>query len=301
MDAAQQDSATTSSPSPAKRIMKRYKERNPEKAPVFLYKFLSNRSEHFAAGLVELLFSANIYLSARGGLNDPFDTRVHIATATDEQCEEFRQKILKSDVPASEGDRESIRADSADGIRARFRLAVESTLDNMGIYSLTETIDNALMWAHYANSHAGICLAFLSHDGKRSLDAFPILYGRDHFVVTGLDHGQIIDACLQKSDSWEYEKEWRIIESRKASTLHSVKPHFLRAIVLGIRSSPSTARTVRQMLEVRRELKLPLVRLFRAVQQPASYRLDFQQVWPSEGALFADFQEALIHAETHDI
>lgn len=109
---------------------------------------------------------------------------------------------------------------------------------------LTEDNDNMLMWSHYANSHQGICVEYnlkqLDKDPFAIIDhLFPVIYGdhriirRDadsllssykelnkaigeHYVYDGeetLDN--LIPLFLTKSSVWQYEKEWRILYTRK--------------------------------------------------------------------------------------
>jgi hypothetical protein len=120
-------------------------------------------------------------------------------------------------------------------------------LDDIGVVCLTETRDNLLMWAHYANEHKGVVLSFPIHqlqkfnifdsifpisecldnrcflsecfDGKFhrvkyrkqpkfKLDKFDRCYSLDYRTdLTEL----LFEIMLQKSDEWIYEKEHRAI------------------------------------------------------------------------------------------
>jgi hypothetical protein len=116
---------------------------------------------------------------------------------------------------------------------------LEDQLKNVGVFSLSESAEHPLMWAHYAGSHEGICLGFEVADGMAMSD-------RDRFIrVTYTDqipqmpeegfrqkmdfvfneegrlaatsYVSLSDETLRtatdtKSVSWTYEREWRYIE-----------------------------------------------------------------------------------------
>ena len=96
--------------------------------------------------------------------------------------------------------------------------------ENIGICCFTHNINSHLMWAHYANSHDGICIGF---DFKKS--DFEVYYMGDvkynknkciwkNKVVTLEDHHKHKEYCkiaLWKSKEWRYEKEYRMFEELK--------------------------------------------------------------------------------------
>lgn len=124
---------------------------------------------------------------------------------------------------------------------------VVEVLNSIGIVSLTETRDNLLMWAHYANEHKGVVLSFHTHRFQPFgifENIFPIqecldlrcVYAKcfdgnfrpmkyrktPKFQIDRHDrsydfqyHTDLIslafEILLQKGDEWIYEKERRAI------------------------------------------------------------------------------------------
>lgn len=94
----------------------------------------------------------------------------------------------------------------------------------IGIYSLSKSYEDKLLWAHYANSHRGFCIEYdldklvdsYIHESKSH---FPVLYNLKPTELEFADISQAstnngsllqkIFAC--KSKEWEYEKEYRIV------------------------------------------------------------------------------------------
>lgn len=115
---------------------------------------------------------------------------------------------------------------------------LEAQLQEVGIFSLSEDCLNALMWAHYAGEHKGLCLGFEVHDGlplgdrNRCLkvnyaDSVPKLGEDFKYELTisfnksgrATSSGRIAltDPAVQaaistKAVCWSYEREWRYIE-----------------------------------------------------------------------------------------
>jgi DUF2971 family protein len=104
----------------------------------------------------------------------------------------------------------------------------------MGIFSLTERPDNHLMWVHYAKSHTGFVLGFdarasFFQEDNRVLRNVNYKYGPD--VLPQAD----IDVCFDKSNDWEYEKEWRCVRSfeAKESRMIDVAQSLVKEIIFG--------------------------------------------------------------------
>jgi hypothetical protein len=130
-------------------------------------------------------------------------------------------------------------------------------LSSVGIFSLSETCCNELMWAHYGANHQGIVFGFsASNDCKLASDrhCLPVAYAREKptFKAGFTNEVQIMapgsgvpnvlrvsfeddtfrSAISTKTPVWEYEKEWRYIEEK-----HGLFdfPGILSQVVFGMR------------------------------------------------------------------
>ena len=89
------------------------------------------------------------------------------------------------------------------------------------VFCVTESPTNALMWAHYADSHRGICIGFRSSSPALLACAKKVAYSS---TVPSVDFDQNRQrakesVALTKSRDWAYEHEWRILSTD--STAHS--------------------------------------------------------------------------------
>ncbi|MFH6971810.1 DUF2971 domain-containing protein [Flavobacterium petrolei] len=133
----------------------------------------------------------------------------------------------------------------------------DQQLNEVGIFSLSETSNNPLMWAHYADSSRGIAIGFEVQEGAKLSNSEHCLkvnysnelplFNRSGFLVevgfyaTGKNIQKISfnDPTLQlaistKSTDWEYEKEWRYVEEKSGAYNF---PGKLKEIVFGVNCS----------------------------------------------------------------
>ncbi|MFM5861617.1 DUF2971 domain-containing protein [Aeromonas veronii] len=113
--------------------------------------------------------------------------------------------------------------------RAEIKDALNLMLRSNGIFSVSETPRNALMWAHYADEHSGLCIGFDDKVFQKSttmknhrvlintLTPQKVNYDNYRFdsqtsIRTKNDMLEAIKThLLTKSDDWIYEKEHRWI------------------------------------------------------------------------------------------
>jgi hypothetical protein len=118
---------------------------------------------------------------------------------------------------------------------------VREIVDKVRFTSFIESINNPLMWAHYAGGFSGIALEYDLN--PESLDIRKIEYtGKPK--VTREQQEQIIEAEILPQDAgilrskekcWEYEDEWRLYGNSDKQYILNTKPC---SIIFGITSSP---------------------------------------------------------------
>jgi len=116
--------------------------------------------------------------------------------------------------------------------------------ENVGIYSLSKTVLDELLWAYYANSHTGFCIEYdLEKLGEltKIAGSFDVLYER---CIPQLTFGDLIGVqsdvikILQltsgsKSKRWQHENEIRVIMDYFGKVEYDFRA--VKAIYFGLR------------------------------------------------------------------
>lgn len=224
-------------------------------APAELYKYTS--CDEF---ILDNLFHNKLWYSSPSNFNDVFDSRYY-----------FDKDALCNNLISVLGKGQNLRKGSyawkgAYAIAQKNSVKLEAVLDDFrihcGVTCFSETNDNLLMWAHYADSHRGICIEYdlLSISNKTNFIPVPIIYTDKRVSVSSLDVENInVDAmrmCIyiltSKSTIWDYEQEWRIIrdrgacgtnwdENKKGAILDMVEPS---SIILGCQIAENNEKKV---------------------------------------------------------
>lgn len=117
----------------------------------------------------------------------------------------------------------------------------------IGIYSLSKSYLDELLWAHYANSHKGFCLEYDSELLLKSFKTervypFSVSYENKPPEITVADisiknDGLIFKMTGFKSKRWEYEQEFRIITDNSGKQSYDYQS--LKGIYFGLRMEES--------------------------------------------------------------
>lgn len=150
-----------------------------------------------------------------------------------------------------------------------------SYVDKCGIYSLSKTPLEELLWAHYADSHRGFCLEYdldkLVEFDIEDYKYIDVSYSNnpqsiDILKVIGQDSYEIIRCMLGiKSEAWEYEKEIRIVPSRSGK--HHYDYRALKSVYFGLRMPDTQKDLLMEKLQGRG------ISYFNIIMQEGSYCL----------------------------
>lgn len=138
-------------------------------------------------------------------------------------------------------------------------------IHSMGIYSLSMSVSNELLWAHYASGHTGFAIEYDIDYLKKSLNFnkyfqklfdLEISYVNKVPTLTMMDlppHGsieRILKKCIgTKSKSWEYEEEIRLVFD--AVGLFDIDYRAIIGIYFGYRMEESEIEYIMEQLKGR--------------------------------------------------
>ena len=235
------------------------------------------------------IFSHNeIYFASPAEFNDPFDCRadaVRIRGSKD-AWRRYLRELLRKQHPG--WSRKEVRWEAASLVKKgvhrdpkRIQAVYaewQKDIDQLGIYCLSETRDDILMWSHYSAGHAGYCLEFSVRPGAPIFaDALPVTYrdsrpNIDYFRATNI--AKFEAALLTKATAWEYEKEWRLIETQGGPGVRKFDPSLLTGVVLGARMRGAQ----RQRLLAFASTSASQPAVYEAVVSRDRYKLDVRRI-----------------------
>lgn len=161
----------------------------------------------------------------------------------------------------------------------------ESVTSRVGVMCISEVHDDLLMWAHYADSHRGVCLVFDPADPFFAT-AQPVHYKEDRPHVNPVSHSQdeMLDAAMYtKSSHWSYEREWRILQYKAGTGVYTVPARALVQVILGADISPDNEALVREWVS-----QAPAaISIVSASPSPTKFKLEIADIWRGDTQPFA--------------
>ena len=231
--------------------------------PEFLYRFFSiERAE-------PLLAEGKIFYPSPKDFNDPFDCKPHFVFKASplKRMRYARELVAVRGRNLSKYERkllvkQGLSVESYHKAHERF---LENLGKRVGVLSLSAKFENILLWSHYAQSHTGVCIEFL-RSGLLETSALKVHYSADYpeldfFKVDGAMErgGQVAREAereavekisLTKSVEWEYESEWRIIDSSRGRGSQQFPTHLIKRVLFGCRTNSADREKVNRGISV---------------------------------------------------
>ncbi len=225
-----------------------------------------------------LLTHNEVYLAEPSSFNDPFDCQITMRL-DGSSAGRVRQSLKKShqqrypSMPRKEREkavRERVLDFTIPERREREQEKQRRALnEGYGIFSLSANRESLPMWAHYADSHQGLCVGFstsvleqfstdlFEHSGIPG-DLLQVKYVDDYPKIDPFagDHkeGKWAKVATEtKSAHWKYEEEFRLIvgADKLTNRCYSLPDNAIRIVILGVRISPESAKEIRSIADPR--------------------------------------------------
>ncbi|RDE18963.1 DUF2971 domain-containing protein [Motiliproteus coralliicola] len=233
-----------------------------------IYKYMPLREEFFDNRL--LRFTPRLLL------NDPFEVRPSFS-----QHAEFVHRVNNYGESVA-----SVIEEMEKNQWLVLRGIAVQHFDIFGILSLTERVDNLLMWAHYANHHTGIVVGFDPNheffDATKSTNEWIRNAANDYIGVLKKVRysdkrkikGESLDECFfLKSNDWWTEREWRYVlpiaeadeiwnvndNEKQTMALYRVPPDAIVSVTFGVKVPDDTIEELRSNIidnEIYKHVKL---------------------------------------------
>ena len=229
-----------------------------QKPPKYLYKYFPINE------YTESIFVKNeVFFTSPLQFNDPFDSRLNRVFKGSQIAKKlFIRKELKQLPSCSNEQRREILNNPMKIIEFEENLQKlgDDFRNQMGVFCLSAKKDNILMWSHYAQQHQGFCLEFDPKYGffQRS---HPIIYDTKlptfnilKYKGTKDEKLALANSLLTKSEDWEYEQEWRVINlpEHGGPGVHKLHKESLTGIIFGFRINEEDRKQIILWCETRK-------------------------------------------------
>lgn len=151
---------------------------------------------------------------------------------------------------------------------------VESICKEIGVSCFSSENDNLLMWAHYADSHKGVCFEFKA-GGSFFGAAQQVQYQDDIPEVNYFSAPEVWMQCiLTKSNHWSYENESRIVLPGANNKYVSFPAELLTGVILGKQIDTVKKNEIITLLKEQH----PSVKLYQADVRRDVFSLDIKEI-----------------------
>ena len=231
-----------------------------------LYKYLKlekygNLHEH----TLKILTERKIWYPRPERFNDPFDCDLWLDDSVT-----FEEYLVLAEIEGRRKGKTKVEIDKkiasivsrGQTVPTEYRNNVKAGVEEFhrstreyGVLVLSSICDSIPMWAHYADTHKGICIEFERHDDNVLGDyriTRPIRYEKDYPVISYLDivrnpNGSTSRRTLTtKSAQWKYENEWRALIT--TGDMKFALPGEISAVIFGIRTEDEHKREIAKLL-----------------------------------------------------
>jgi hypothetical protein len=152
----------------------------------------------------------------------------------------------------------------------------------------SESNNNLLLWAHYAENHRGICLEYDIPDDLCRTQVLSVKYSKSQPVLEKVERypaGSVVAGALSvnidkeaalfltKSEDWKYEEERRVLRIAERQMEKGEKhpvPGKLSAVYFGLRTDEATKKII-----FRLALPDSRIHFYQASLQPGQFALVF--------------------------
>lgn len=204
--------------------------------------------------LIDSLVNGSLYFSLPSKLNDPFDCQIDLrksASFAASRVSGLKREIL-------------LKIAGLD----TFVDEIQQRLTQIGVCSFSLSLEESLLWSHYADEHRGICLlhefteSFFLDKVNKIVGVSDVVYGMnplsdwliksipeqitddfyDHFTTELLKRVLIV-----KAEGWRYENECRIIREHPGPFL--IPKECLKQVCFGMNTPESDIKLVTKIVD----------------------------------------------------
>lgn len=225
-----------------------------------VFKYRGGDQKIFKRDLLAL--EHNFFWGAKiNDLNDPCEALI-LSDKIDQQLKALRYIVGKN------------KENNLQEVKDAFLNLIEKN-KKLGVYSLSKTYKDELLWAHYAYSHFGFCIEFeleiLKSGYRNNLLSFDVKYKNEPPEIDLRDINSNAQDIFNKligfkSRRWEFEEEYRIITDFSGEYFYP--PDAVKAIYFGVRTTEENKNKIKEVLKGRG------IKFYQITQKEKSYKFE---------------------------
>lgn len=243
-----------------------------DQLPQFVYRMRSiNRY------LFDTLINKEMWYPNPSDLNDPFDCDINMTfnNSQHSSIQNYFNNYLKKQFSTKELEGINDTNISTLDFENLLNKVAKRVAQRKGIACFLSNCDNLLMWAHYADSHKGVCLKFnILEDTEFFSPAKKVSYANDYPVYNYLeDKNDFVNQMFfTKSNEWSYEGEVRVLKNKKDNYKFNEK--CLKEVIFGCNTSEGDKKTLTKIVKQ----YYPETILKQAVKSNTMFKLEFVDI-----------------------
>jgi len=227
--------------------------------------------------LFDSLINSQIWFSNPQDFNDPFDCDINmrIQDSTQSQIQTYFDNHLKKLFQIRELENINTQNITREQFELLINKAAKRVTQSKGLACFMSSCDNLLMWAHYADSHKGVCLKFdILEDTNLFSPAKKVEYSRAYpeYVYLTNKNDFVNQMFFTKSLEWTYEGEVRVLKDKKGNYVFN--PNSLKEVIFGCKMSEDDKKTLTKIIRT----YYPGCQLKQAKKNDNNFSLDFIEI-----------------------
>ena len=228
-----------------------------------IYKYRSLSGEYGRSEAENIILNSLMYWQSPSRFNDPFDCapRFSVSRSMSSKKKLIDRAVKNNMIGHSRRERRSRRSklmkEPYSHWKKRMLSIISDGMHRSAVSCFSARNDSLLMWAHYANSHQGLCFEFQETEPiDGGWFSFPVEYIEERpalELTEEIDVEAMKNLVFKKSTEWAYEEESRMFEYRGEAGSRLFPPKMLQGIIFGSRTNQSDRDFVKGLLAKRED------------------------------------------------
>lgn len=176
---------------------------------------------------------------------------------------------------------------------------IRNKIKDLGIFCMSQTLKNILMWSYYSDGHRGFCVEFERSENNllgnwektRPVEYVPELpkFTLESFTKVEDENGSPEKYAFTKASIWEKEEEWRVVLSEGDRLYES--PGKVLNIYFGLNMGWEHCSLIKKILS-----SCPEIGLWKVIKGADDYEMGFVKM-PTRGGILSAWASGSIESK----